>query len=677
MFDRSLPPTVLPDWQTTRMPRGSVQVEGDHLERLAGGAAVKALAELIWNGLDAEATRVSVVLEASVLAGREAIGEIAVIDNGHGIPREKAEEFFEHLGGSWKAFAGGLSQNKRVPLHGHNGQGRFKALALGSSIEWASVVVGQPRNLITYITIDRSSLKYFDIQEQAVPTDDSPGTTVTVRNPAPGIHGLLDLDRTVGRLTSIFALHLMRRPELEILIGGRRVDPTSLQNYTQTYPLAVATPDGLPAELDVIEWSMPVERSLHLCDSEGISLYEMSPGVQAPTFNFTAYIRWQGYRERASDLALGGSNDELEPIVEAARERLREHFRVRSSQRDGEVVRHWIAENSYPYRGEPTNESAVVERQVFDLTALTLNAASPSFGRSDAESRRVTLRLLREAVERSPASVHRILQEVARLDVQRLDELATLLERTPLAKIIAATREVTDRLTFLDALEILLFEYTKELGERDQLHKILESELWIFGDHFEQALSERGLTNVLREHIKVLGRDDLVTEPVRQADGSLARVDLMLSASVAGRGTRRAEHLVVELKAPHVKIGTSEIGQIENYATAVLDDPRFYNHDTYWEFWLLGNELDAAAQRRIDSNNNPETGLIQTQDNHRIWVLQWSRMLSSQRRRLQFMRDRLEHSSNEEEAIGYLRKTHSGHLPEPLALQDEPSSLLT
>jgi hypothetical protein len=663
-------------WQTAKVPRGSVQVEGDYLERLASGPAVKALAELIWNGLDAEATRVSVVLEASTLAGREAIGEIKVVDDGHGIPRERADEFFEHLGGSWKAFAGGLSQNRKVPLHGHNGQGRFKALALGSSVEWASVIVGEPRNLLTYITIDRSSLKYFDVQELAEPTDDPAGTTVTVRNPAPTVHGLLNLETTVGRLTSIFALHLMRRPELEITLAGRRLDPASLQNHSQTYQLAVATPDGVPAELDVIEWSMIVERTLHLCDSAGISLYELSPGIQAPTFNFTAYIRWQGFRDRAAELELGGFNSEFEPILEAAREQLREHFRVRAAHRDGDVVRNWIAEDSYPYRGEATGESAVIERQVFDLTALTLNAASPSFGRSDAESRRVTLRLLREAVERSPASVHRILQEVAHLDVQRLDELATLLERTPLARIIAATREVTDRLTFLEALAILLFEHTKELGERDQLHKILEGELWIFGDHFELALSDRGLTNVLRQHIQVLGRDELVSEPVRQADGSLARVDLMLSAGVAGRGTRRAEHLVVELKAPVVKIGTAQIGQIENYASAVLDDPRFHDKDTYWEFWLLGNELDAAGQRRVESNSNPEPGLIQNGDNYRIWVLPWSRVLDGQRRRLQFMRDRLEHSSTEEEAVNYLRKAHAGRLPVPLVPKPPPNAPL-
>jgi hypothetical protein len=110
--------------------------------------------------------------------------------------------------------------------------------------------------------------------------------------------------------------------------------------------------------------------------------------------------------------------------------------------------------------------------------------------------------------------------------------------------------KATDRLDFLHALALLLFDLTDEVTERDHLHRILERELWMFGDHFESAISERGLTNSLREHLAILEREELVSEPVRLNDGKLGRVDLMLSARIPGHGSRNAEHLVVELKAP-------------------------------------------------------------------------------------------------------------------------------
>jgi hypothetical protein len=41
------------------------------------------------------------------------------------------------------------------------------------------------------------------------------------------------------------------------------------------------------------------------------------------------------------------------------------------------------------------------------------------------------------------------------------------------------------------------------------------------------------------------------------------------------------EHLIVELKAPKVKVGADEITQIEKYAYTVAEDERFRSDDAY------------------------------------------------------------------------------------------------
>jgi len=61
----------------------TVQVEGDHISKLTTARPVAAVAELIWNGVDADATRVDVEVDGDAIAMRA----IAVRDNGHGIPR--------------------------------------------------------------------------------------------------------------------------------------------------------------------------------------------------------------------------------------------------------------------------------------------------------------------------------------------------------------------------------------------------------------------------------------------------------------------------------------------------------------------------------------------------------------------------------------------------------------
>src|SRR6476660_5353582 len=61
----------------------SVEVQPDFLERQAKALPVSAVAELIWNGLDADATNIEVEFGDDSLGG---MSRIAISDNGHGIP---------------------------------------------------------------------------------------------------------------------------------------------------------------------------------------------------------------------------------------------------------------------------------------------------------------------------------------------------------------------------------------------------------------------------------------------------------------------------------------------------------------------------------------------------------------------------------------------------------------
>lgn len=59
------------------MKNVSVEVQQDHLERLIKDDPVKALSEVIWNSMDADATEIIVAMEEGPLTG---LGTISVID---------------------------------------------------------------------------------------------------------------------------------------------------------------------------------------------------------------------------------------------------------------------------------------------------------------------------------------------------------------------------------------------------------------------------------------------------------------------------------------------------------------------------------------------------------------------------------------------------------------------
>jgi DNA mismatch repair ATPase MutL len=73
-----------------------VEVQADFLERQTKAQSIPAVAELIWNGLDADATVITLDLEYDPLGG---LRRIIVTDNGHGIPHEEAPTLFGNLGG--------------------------------------------------------------------------------------------------------------------------------------------------------------------------------------------------------------------------------------------------------------------------------------------------------------------------------------------------------------------------------------------------------------------------------------------------------------------------------------------------------------------------------------------------------------------------------------------------
>jgi hypothetical protein len=232
------------------------------------------------------------------------------------------------------------------------------------------------------VEIRRSSLDDVDVRDARV-TNEPTGTVVVLSDfdsPPPGLGGSTVADNLTGE----FALHLTRYP-VEITYDGLPIDPRALQASTASYQLA--SPDVHDAHLDIVEWSKPMDRRLFLCTENGIALSEMQPGVQAAGFDFTAYVRWDGF---AADAALDLAELNAGPtadVVEAGREKLREHFRERAADRRREVIEAWQRDNVYPYDATPSSKVERTSRELFDVVAFTARDAVGA----DARTQRFTL----------------------------------------------------------------------------------------------------------------------------------------------------------------------------------------------------------------------------------------------------------------------------------------------
>ena len=440
-------------------------------------------------------------------------------------------------------------------------------------------------------------------------------------------------DRGAGALSGAY-------PNVTVEFRGQKLDPAELQAHRAEYKLEVETGEYGPAKLLVIEWNKRFPRELLLCDEHGITLQVEPPGIHAPAFDFTAYLRWSGFREHEHELVTAEMHPVLAPVLEAGRNALREHFRARGAEQQAEVIEEWKSEQVYPYEEEALSKVEGVERDLFDVVAVT--AARAVNSTTDRVGRKFSLRLLRQAVEQSPSALRRVLSEVLELPDEKLAELDALLERTSLTSIIALGKVVADRLDFLAGLRELVFDpqTKKAVLERSQLHRILANEVWLFGDEYTLAVDDEGLSAALEQHIKILGREKTAedVDPVTLEDGSRAIVDLLLSATIPN-AMQQHDHLVVELKRPSTKPGPEELTQISEYADAVARDPRFNKLDVRWNFWLVSTEMNEYVKGQASQPNLPPGVVSQPLDGRvTIWAKTWSEIIDACEHRLKFVR---------------------------------------
>ncbi|MGC7404465.1 ATP-binding protein [Pandoraea pneumonica] len=637
-----------------------VEVQPDFLEKITRAKPIQALAELLWNALDADASRVDVSFEYNEL---ETLSAIVVADDGHGIPRAAAPTYFRRLGGSWKK-PGAQTASGRF-LHGQEGRGRFKAFAIGVTAQWA-VVYERDSTLWSYsIRMTSNDIRHVHISDEVDVTGNAkPGVTLTIGEPLKDYRTFTSED---GRqaLTEIFALYLADYEDrASIVLDGRSIDPGTAIASRQTFNLSDIRSDGTHhwARLHVVEWKNAGNRALYLCNDQRFPLTQVDRRFHIGPFQFSGYLC-------SPHLSLMQNNGTIElaemqpPIVAAideAQQTIKDYFRTRAAEEARTVVEEWKDQQVYPFAGDAMTPVEQVERQVFDIVAVNVARHLPDFGTTHSKNKAFQLRMLRQAIEQSPDELQVILDEVLRLPKRQRDELAQLLRDTSLSSVIGAAKIVSDRLKFLTGLEAVLFDAApkQRLKERSQLHRIIAQNCWLFGEEFNLAVDDESLTQVLIAHKKMLDPDVIIDAPVKHISQTRGIVDLMLSKATKQHRANQLTHLVVELKAPKISIAAPEVMQIESYAFSVMHDPRFKQVGTTWVFWVISDDLATYTEHRVQD----AAGLIHAKDNLSIYAKTWAQVLDENRARLKFFQDKLEIQVDKASSLKYLQERYAPFL---------------
>lgn len=631
---------------------------------------VRAVVELVWNAIDAEADSVRIDL---TLSDMDAIESVTVTDDGHGISSDEVQSTFGRIGGSWKALAT-RSKNDKRGLHGKLGEGRLRAFALGSRVTWVSEsinAIGERERVVIVGSTEQADPFGWEVSPS---TAQKTGTVVTALNEQDRSLNLLQSESTLTTLTSHFAPVLLNDEHLSISFDGAVLNPSDEILDDTTMQATLDCDPATSIRIRIIEWRTGKHRAVYFGEDDERFAVEVSGAELENQAAFSAYVTWPGFDvESLAALSLSDmAPDPAGAVWRATKAAIRDHFASRRRSRRRDQIEEWKTKGIYPYADEPVTEVDKAERAVFDIVSSAIVPQIPK--RKDGAQ--LTLNLLRDALRTDPENLAILVSEYVALTEQDRQALTKLLSETTLAGVIRSANLVTSRSKFLAGLEHLLFDPadSKQLGERDHLHKILENELWIFGEEYHLMNSERGLTQVLRTHLKLEGLPDGAVEPVKRWDGKSGRVDLHLAARAQQHD--RVRHLVIELKAPGITAGRVERDQIEDYVNVVLANSAFASDRAVWDFILVVTDYDDLMDNSIKQPNR-EVGLLLEPEKKqgkplvRAYVRRWRDIIDENKRRLEFATSSLQFDPSLAEGLAFIREEYGEMLPDSVVAADE------
>ena len=609
----------------------------------------RALCELVANSLGAEATRVAINFKLNTLDGIETI---IVSDNGYGISRATLEERFSEVGA--------LPAADRQDEFSRFGVGRYAVFRFGATSRWTSVFDSKEgRRQASFVMRANGGEQQCIIER--VSDDIETGTTVEIIDLYKIPVDQLSLQAITSELLSQFCSFLLGHPDREILVSGEAVDLSSIIERREQEVFPFAPQEGIAEEvmLDHLMLKRSVERSripapLLYC-AKGRTILA-SPLENSPSPNYLGIIQCAHLdslvtENREELLEMDSAFPALQALVESSVDSFGERWQEERKKKYIERARN---ESFYPYIDAPSDPITRAQQDIYDVVLEKVHESINLDG-MNARQRSIIFRLLERVLSSNDAL--EVVAHVIGLGDHDMATFRRVLEHTRLSSIVRLSSEVTARLRFLDILHELVYgpDYAKHLKERSQLHKIIEPNCWLFGQQYHLASSDKGFRTVIQRHREAVGIPSVDEDAMNAVNGIDDIPDLFLAAKKDYVVQPKHHHLLVEIKAPKIPLGTKERDQIRRYAKTIRNSHEFDKSTTCWDLFLVS----ARSTDEIDDDRNQLNrlhGCLDEWDNMRVWAFEWSELISVAREEMQLVREHLQRTSEELSVSNYLRE---------------------
>jgi len=295
----------------------------------------------------------------------------------------------------------------------------------------------------------------------------------------------------------------------------------------------------------------------------------------------------------------------------------------------------------YPYKEKSSSKSKII---LFDKLAYLVEDRYHILNEEN-KLREIIYPLIDRTI--SNGELDKILGSIIKLNKKMTNKFSDLLEKTDLENIIEFSDKVASKIEDIEFLEKLVYsEISKNVKERKELHKFLEKMLWVFGEEFNDTtklLSDKSLKNNLTQlrddcmKFKPNKTKDNVNTDISKPVKSITDLFMYHERVI---DYKKREVLIVELKAPKVKISPKEIEQAMKYARQIAQLPSV-SDNVRFKILLISSDINNDAKFQIEGNQNKEDNpylYFKNEDqNIEVWIMKWSELIENVKRRLQYM----------------------------------------
>ena len=122
---------------------------------------------------------------------------------------------------------------------------------------------------------------------------------------------------------------------------------------------------------------------------------------------------------------------------------------------------------------------------------------------------------------------------------------------------------------------------------------------------------------------------------------ALQRMDIFLYSQQVLNNSD-SEMLIVELKAPHVKLSVDVFNQIVRYANTIRKEPRFTGSSRVWKFYAICAEVEDDVKVKYKNfEQHGKKGLADIIGNFELYALSWDDVFQAFEARHSFLLSKL------------------------------------